>query len=87
MNLKILSFELVELGNPRMHPVGVWPSRLCAQLQFGRRMLSQKRTVVFIYFLVLDIEIRPPKSVLGTSSNSGWWHLTGDILLLPESIS
>ena len=36
----------------RMLPVGVWPSRLCTQLQFGRCTLSQKRTVVFIYFLV-----------------------------------
>ena len=47
-NIQVLALS----DRVRMRPVRVSPSHLCVQLQFGGRTLSQKRTVVFIYFLV-----------------------------------
>ena len=45
-------WSFCHIENSTYLPVQVSPAHLCAQLQFGGCTLSQKRTVVFIYFLV-----------------------------------
>ena len=55
---------------PPLCPTPIW-----------RTYIISEENSCFYLLSCLDIEIHPVNSELGASSDSGWWHLTGDILV------
>jgi hypothetical protein len=52
---------------------------LCPTPIWWAHVISKENSCFYL-LSCLDIEICPPKPALGRSSDSWWWHLTGDIL-------
>ena len=59
---------------------GVTVPPLCPTPIWQAHVISKENSCFYL-LSCLDIEICLPKSALGTSSDSGRWHLTGDILV------
>ena len=74
------NYKIIVFSRMRLNSRGVTVPPLCPTPFWQGHVISKKNSYFYL-ISCLDLEIHPPKLALGTISDSGWWHLTRDILV------